>query len=244
MQKDTRGTLKYIKDLGFTEIELPGGYYNLTMKEFKAECDHLGLKPTSMLAGFEMYQDSIGKVIAQAKFFGIKAVGCGWIPHSGDSFTRQDAESAIKVFNKAGERLAKEGLTMFYHCHGFEFQPSPEGTLFDLMVQKTNPKKVKFQMDVYWAFHGGAVPELLLKKYPNRFISLHIKDMKIGQATGEYSGGTPLTSDVAVGTGQLDFQKIVRAAMQVGIKYYFIEDENADVKNHLPITLKYLKALK
>ena len=65
--------------------------------------------------------------------------------------------------------------------------------------------------------------------------------MKIGQETGEYSGGTPLTSDVAVGTGQLDFQKIIRAAMQIGVKYFYIEDENAAVKNHLPITLKYLK---
>lgn len=205
MQKDTRGTLKYIRDLGFTAIELPGGYYKLTMKEFKAECDQLGLKSTSMLAGFEMYRDSIEKVIAQAKFFGIKAVGCGWIPHNGNNFTREDAVEAINIFNKAGERLAKEGITVFYHCHGYEFRPSPEVTLFDLMVQKTNPENVKFELDVYWAFHGGAIPELLLKKYPTRFIALHIKDMKIGQATGEYSGATTLTSDVAVGTGQLNF---------------------------------------
>ena len=244
LKKDTRGTLQYIKDLGFTEIEIPGGYYNLTMKEFKAECNQLGLKPTSFLSGFEMYRDSIDKIIAQAKFFNIKAVGCGWLPHKPNNFTRENAEMAIEVFNKAGERLAKEGITMFYHCHGFEFQPSPEGTLFDYIVQKTNPQNVKFEMDVYWAFHGGAVPELLLKKYPNRFIALHIKDMKNGQETGEYSGGTPLTSDVAVGTGQLDFLKIIRAAMQTGVKYFYIEDENADVKNHLPITLKYLKGLK
>lgn len=70
---------------------------------------------------------------------------------------------AIEVFNKAGERLAKKGITMFYHCHGFEFQPSPEGTLFDYIVQKTNPQNVRFEMGVYWAFHGGAVTELILK---------------------------------------------------------------------------------
>jgi sugar phosphate isomerase/epimerase len=244
LEKDTRGTLKYIKKLGFTEIELPGGYYNLTRKQFMGECDQLGLKPTSMLSGFETFRDSIDKIIADAKYFHIKAVGCGWIPHNGNGFTREDADMAIKVFNKAGERLAREGITLFYHCHGYEFKPSPEGTLFDYIVEKTDAKNVKFEMDVYWAFYGGAVPELLLKKYPTRFIALHIKDMKIGQETGEYSGITPLTSDVAVGTGQLDFQKILRAAMQIGIKNYFIEDESPDVKNHLPISLKYLKSLK
>jgi sugar phosphate isomerase/epimerase len=244
MQKDPKGTLKYIKDLGITEVEIPGGYYGLTMQEFKAECDKLGLKPTSFLSGIEMFRDSIDKIISHAKFFNIKAVGCAWIPHKYNNFTRENADMAIEIFNKASERLAKEGITMFYHCHGFEFRQSPEGTLFDYIVQKTNPNSMKFEMDVYWAFHGGAVPELLLKKYPNRFIALHVKDMKIGQETGELTGGTPLTSDVAVGTGQLDFQKILRAAMQIGVKYYYIEDENAEVKQHLPVTLKYLKSLK
>lgn len=134
------------------------------MNEFESECDQLGLKPTSMLAGFDMYCDSIEKVIAHAKCFGIKAVDCASISHNGDSFTREDAEKAITLFNKAGQRLAKEGITMFYHYHGYEFQPSPEGTLFDYIVQKTNPQNVKFEVDVYWAFYGGAVPELLIKK--------------------------------------------------------------------------------
>jgi sugar phosphate isomerase/epimerase len=97
---------------------------------------------------------------------------------------------------------------------------------------------------VYWAFHGGQDPTMLLRKYPGRFVALHLKDMAYGQSTGEYSGGTPLTSDVALGTGQIDFTPIMRAAIETGVKYYFIEDENADVKQHLPVTLRYMKGLK
>ncbi len=243
MQKDPRGTLKYIRDLGITEVEIPGMYYGLTKEEFRAECKKLGLIPKSNLHDFALVRDSLSKLISDAKFFGIKLLGVPWIPHKYNSFSRENADMAIEIFNKASAILAKEGITLMYHIHGFEFQKSPEGTLFDYMVQKTDPR-MKFEMDVYWTFHGGAVPELMLKKYPNRFIALHVKDMKIGQETGEVSGGTPLTSDVAVGTGQLNFQKILRAAMQVGVQYYFIEDENAEVKQHLPITLNHLKSLK
>jgi sugar phosphate isomerase/epimerase len=162
----------------------------------------------------------------------------------GNKFEREDADKAIKIFNKAGEILAKEGIRFFYHCHGYEFKPSDEGTLFDYMVQKTNAENVSYECDVYWAFHAGQDPALLLKKHKGRFIALHIKDMKNGQETGELSGGTPLTSDVAVGTGQLNFQKILRAAIQTGVKFYYIEDENAEVKQHLPISLRYLRSLK
>lgn len=65
--------------------------------------------------------------------------------------------------------------------------------------------------------------------------------MKNGQETGEHSGGTVLTSDVAV---DLHFLKIIRAGMQTDVKYFHVGNENANVKNHLPIILKYLKGLK
>jgi len=206
--------------------------------------DKAGLKPYSTLLDFNLFKDSLDKVIATCKALNIKYAGTAWIPHVGNKFEREDADKAIKVFNKAGEVLAKAGIHFYYHCHGFEFKPSEEGTLFDYMVQKTNPENVSYECDVYWAFHGGQDPALLLKKHKGRFVALHIKDMKIGQETGELTGGTPLTSDVAVGTGQLDFKKILRAAIQTGVKFYYIEDENAEVKQHLPVSLRHLKSLK
>ncbi|WP_435353223.1 FG-GAP-like repeat-containing protein [Emticicia sp. SJ17W-69] len=242
-KNDVPGTLAYVKSLGINEVEVAGTYGMIT-EDFKAELDKAGLKPYSTLLDFNLFRDSLDKVVAICKALGVKYAGTAWIPHVGNKFEREDADKAIKVFNKAGETLAKAGIHFYYHCHGFEFKPSEEGTLFDYMVQKTNPENVSYECDVYWAFHGGQDPALLLKKHKGRFIALHIKDMKIGQETGELTGGTPLTSDVAVGTGQLDFKKILRAAIQTGVKFYYIEDENDEVKQHLPVTLRYLRNLK
>ncbi len=240
---DVKGTLAYVKSLGITEVEV-AGTYGMKTEDFKAELDKAGLKPYSTLLDYNLFKDSISKVVATCKALGIKHAGCAWIPHVSNKFGKEDADKAIKVFNKAGETLAKEGIKFFYHTHGYEFKPTEEGTLFDYIVKQTNPDNVGFECDVYWAFHGGQDPALLLKKHKGRFVALHIKDMKNGQETGELSGGTPLTSDVAVGTGQLDFRKILRAAIQTGVKFYYIEDENAEVKEHLPVSLRYLRNLK
>ncbi len=243
LKTDVAGTLAYVKKLGMTEVEV-AGTYGMKTEDFKAELDKAGLKPYSTLLDYNLFKDSINKVVATCKALGIKYAGCAWIPHVSNKFGKEDADKAIKVFNKAGEALAKEGIKFFYHCHGYEFKPTEEGTLFDYIVKQTNPENVGFECDVYWAFHGGQDPSLLLKKHKGRFIALHIKDMKNGQETGELSGGTPLTSDVAVGTGQLDFRKILRAAIQTGVKFYYIEDENEAVKEHLPVSLRYLRNLK
>jgi sugar phosphate isomerase/epimerase len=243
LKTDVKGTLAYVKSLGITEVEV-AGTYGMKTEDFKVELDKAGLKPYSTLLDFNLFKDSINKVVATCKALGIKYAGCAWIPHLNNKFGKEDADKAIKVFNKAGEALAKEGIKFYYHCHGYEFKPTEEGTLFDYIIKQTNPDNVGFECDVYWAFHGGQDPALLLKKHKGRFVALHIKDMKNGQETGELSGGTPLTSDVAIGTGQLDFKKILRAAIQTGVKFYYIEDENAEVKEHLPVSLRYLRNLK
>ncbi len=64
-------------------------------------------------------------------------------------------------------------IQFFYHNHGFEFAPYKDGTLFDLLVQKTDPDLVKFEMDVLWTIHPGQDPVALLKKYPNRWALMH-----------------------------------------------------------------------
>ena len=240
---DITRTLDYVKSAGIKEVEV-AGTYGMKPEDFRKELDKRGITPYSTLLDYSWFKDSLDKVIATAKGLGVTYVGASWIPHKTNQFGKADADKAIAVFNKAGAALAKAGLHFFYHAHGYEFKPSEEGTLFDYIVQKTDPKNVSFECDVFWAFHGGQDPALLLKKHKGRFIAIHIKDMVPGQITGELSGSAPLTSDVVVGTGQLNFPKILRAAIQSGVKYYYIEDENAEVMQHLPLTMRYLKNLK
>ncbi len=240
-EKDVPGTLQRVRALGFTNVEL-AGYYTLTASQFKAELDKAGLKAISMHVGFDEIQSKLNEIIADAKLFGVTDVGVPWI---NSPFTKADCEKAIAVFNQAGKQLAAHGLTFFYHTHGYEFVPNVggQGTLFDLLLAKTNPKFVKLQLDTLHVIHPGQDPAALLRKFPGRFVSLHLKDLRQDKApdhTGEVKDedGRPL------GQGQVNWPAVLGEARKQGIKWHIIEDETPTVWQGIAQSLKYLESVR
>jgi hypothetical protein len=125
--------------------------------------------------------------------------------------------------------LRDHGLTFCYHNHGYEFTPHDSGTVFDLIVQRTNPAAVSFELDVLWAHFPGQDPAQLLDRYPERFRLMHLKDLRRG-VVGDLTGHTAPENDVALGGGQLDLPRILRSARSTRIEHYYIEDESPDFR--------------
>jgi sugar phosphate isomerase/epimerase len=240
--KDVPGTLDRVRDMGFVYVEL-AGTYGMAPEKFKAELDARGLKAPSGHFDYGKYRDRVEDVAREAKALGLTYVGCAWIPHQGQ-FDEKTCREAISVFNRAGEALAKHGLKFFYHVHGYEFQPTASGTLFDLLMSETKPEYVRYQMDVFWVVHPGQDPVKLLDKYGKRFELMHVKDMKKGTPTGLLTGSSDVSNDVAVGTGMMDWPAILGASKKAGVKWYFIEDESPTVLDQIPQSLKYLEQVK
>jgi len=241
-KKDVPGTFNVVRDLGFHDVEL-AGTYGKTPEEFKALLAANGLKGVAGHFGFERFRDDPEGVAKEAKALGLEYAGLAWVPHTGP-FTEATVHETAKVFNHAGEVMAKQGIKFYYHNHGYEFEPHGAGTLFDLLVAETKPEFVSFQMDVMWTVFPGQDPVKLMKKYGPRWALMHVKDLKKGVATGSLSGGTDTKNDVVVGTGQVDWPALLRASKQAGVKYYFIEDESPSVLEQLPQTLKFLEQVK
>ena len=238
--------LARIKELGVTELE-GGAGRGVDREVFKKLLNDNGLKIVVTGGSFERISnaDSIKKVIANAKDLGAQYVVCYWIPHDGDNFTFADMQKAVEVFNAAGKTLKENGLTLSYHAHGYEFREYKEGkgTLFEYMMDKTNPEYVTFQMDVFWMKNPGQDPVALLKKYPTRWKSLHLKDRRIG-TPNNLNGRQDVETNVVLGTGDVGIAEIMKTAMQLGIKHYFIEDESSRALEQVPLSIAYLKTLK
>ena len=228
------------KALGFKYVEV-ASLSDLSPAQFKAELDRRGLVPIGRHYPYGQLRDDIGAVVRDAKALGLPYAGCAWIDHK-SPFDEKQCREAIRVFNRAGAALAKEGIHFYYHNHGYEFEPLGQGTVFDLLVAKTDPKNVSFQMDVMWTVVPGQDPVQLLKKYPHRWVLFHLKDLKKGVATGSFPGKVTVNDDVALGTGQVDWPAVLRTAQDVGVKYYFIEDESPSVVEQLPRSLRYLES--
>ncbi len=241
-QKDMVATLDTIKGLGIVNVEF-SNLFGKSPGEIRKLLDERGMKCTSYGVSYADMLNKIGEVGANAKILGASYVRVAWIPHEGKSFDLDLAKKAVTDFNKAGKFLKEEfNLSFCYHNHGYEFIPYNNGTLFDFIVEQTNPDYVNFEMDILWVVHPGKDPVQLLEKYGRRFKLMHVKDLKKG-VVGDFSGGTPVENDVALGTGQMNLPAILKAAQKSAIQYYYIEDESKIVKIQLPQSLAYLKKL-
>jgi len=241
-EKGVDATLDLVKKWGFKYVEV-AGTYGMSTADFKAELDQRGLVAIGSHFPFGRLKDDIEGIAREAKELGIIYVGCAWIGHK-KPFDETQCLAAADVFNAAGKALARHGLKFYYHNHGYEFYAHGDGTLFDLLMAKTDPRYVYYQMDVLWTVFPAQDPVKLLEKYPDRWLLFHLKDLKKGVPTGSLAGSTDLTNDVALGTGQVDWPALLDAAQKVGVKYYFIEDESPTVTDQIPQSLKFLEQVK
>jgi len=242
MKADVPGTLKKLHEWGIKELEggLPAGMEAPAFLKLLKEND-LTLIATG--SDFKELETDPQKVADRAKALGVKQVICYWIPHTGDDFTVDDAKKGVAVFNTAGEVLKKNGLALAYHAHGYEFGPYENGTMFDYLAKGFNPKFANFQMDVFWINQSGTNPVTLLNKYPDRFISMHLKDRLKGTPNSN-NGRADVEANVVLGTGDVGIEAIVKAGRKAGIKHFFIEDESSRQWEQVPQSVAYLKTIK
>lgn len=239
-EEDVPGTLDMIDEMGFNHIEF-SNLFGKSAAEIREMLDERNLKCTSYGVGYNDLVNNPEQVAENAHTLGAEHVRVAWIPHE-SPFNIEDARKAASDFNKSGKILKEEGLQFSYHNHGYEFSPYGDGTLFDYMVENTEPEYVGFQMDAFWVTHPGHDPVELLRKYPDRFKTMHLKDLKKG-VEGDYSGGAPAEYDVPLGTGQVDFPALLRVAQDSAIEYFYIEDETRDVISRVPESREYISGL-
>ena len=235
--------LDKVKEWGLTTIEGGAPGRGMSPDEFKKLLEERGIKVVSTGADYNGMKTNLEQAVERAKRIGAKYVMCSWIPHKKNDFNEQNAREAIEVFNNAGKKFKEAGIVFTYHCHGYEFRPFENGTLFDLIVRETNPEYVFFELDVFWAQQGGADPAKLLTQYPTRFKLMHVKDLRKGAAIN-LSGSAPDEDSVALGKGQVDWPAVLKAAQKAGVEHYFIEDEAKEAVDQIPQTLRYLEQLK
>jgi sugar phosphate isomerase/epimerase len=246
-KESTTGALDLAKSYGVREVEL-AGTGDLTPEKFAAELKSRGLVPVSGHFGYALFDKGVAAVIRDARTLGLKYVNVPYPPVGQDKmFSEELARKTAAKFNEWGEACKKAGLRFGYHPHGLEFRPTSTGkgeTVFDILVRETKPEFVSFQMDVFWVVHAGQDPIKLLEKYPNRWVTMHIKDMRKGTVLGTHTGGAPPTDKVTVGLGRIDYSAVLRAAQKAGVQHYFLEDETPTPLQCIPDSFKYLRALK
>ena len=233
MTKDPIGTLTQLAKIGYKNVEhanyIDRKFYGYTPAEFKKILDDLGLKMPSghtvmgkehWNADKKEFSDSWKQTIEDAAFMGQKYVISPWMDESMRK-TYDDLLRYMDVFNLCGELCQKSGMKFSYHNHWFEFSEKLNNIkVFDIMMQKFDPKLVVMQLDIGNMYIGGGKALDILSQYPQRFELLHVKD--------EIAVNTPEKYESAIlGKGIIPAKEAIDLGRKIGgTKVFIVEQES------------------
>ena len=212
MEKDVEGTLAKVAGIGFKEVEF-AGYFGRTPAQIRDALKANGLTSPSVHIPLPASDDAWQKALDDAKSIGHEWAVMPWLlPEQ-----RKEWEKLADRLNSLAAMAKKTGLRFAYHNHDFEFAKVGKGTAYDVLLARTDPKLVEFEMDLYWVVKGGADPIHLFKHHPHRFPLLHAKD----------ATPAPERAITDVGSGTIDFAKIFSQHKLSGMKHVYVEHDSA-----------------
>ncbi|HUD45905.1 MAG TPA: sugar phosphate isomerase/epimerase [Candidatus Baltobacteraceae bacterium] len=236
MEKDPVGTLKQLADMGFKNVEhanyVDRKFYGQSAVEFKKTLDDFGLKMPSghTVMGKQHWDQSKNDftdawkyTVEDAAVMGQHFVISPWLDESMRA-NMDDFKRYMDVFNASGELCKKSGMKFGYHNHDFEFNTQLDGKrLYDLILQYTNPSLVIQQMDMGNMYGAGGRALDLVKQYPGRFASMHVKDEIKSSQAGEMGG----YESTILGRGVIPVKKVIDAGRESGgTTDFLIEQES------------------
>ncbi len=214
LDADLEGTLRRVADIGYREVEL-AGLPGVTAHAMRASLQRCKLEAPSMHASYDRLRYDFASLLEEARVLGANYLVCPSVD-AGERRTAGDWRNVCRTLNGIGRAVRSHGLALAYHNHDFEFVPFDDGsTPFRLLMTETDPREVKLELDVYWVAKAGLDPVQCLKEGGDRIVLVHLKDLAADGSTAE------------VGSGVLDMERIVRAALAAGARHLFVEQDDS-----------------
>ncbi len=220
MNADPQGTIRQLGEMGYSFVEAAGysdgKFYGMEPEEFLKLVNDNGMDFLSSHTGHDVPNESNfqevmawwDKCIEAHARAGVSFIVQPWMGARGFE-NLQGLKEYCDYFNTVGAKCNEKGIRFGFHNHAQEFMDLEGQTIFDFMLENTDPAKVMFQMDIYWVVEGGKDPVDYITRYPGRFELWHVKD------------------EAEVGaSGNIDFQRIFEKADVSGMKYIIVEVEN------------------
>ena len=252
MGKDPLGTLTQLAAMGYKYVEHANykdrKFYGYTTTEFKKILNDLGMKmPSGHTVLASQHWDTAKKEFTDLWKYTVEdaaTMGQQYVisPSLNESY-RKDKDGLLRfmeVFNKSGELCRKSGMRFGYHNHDFEFSESLGGEmLYDIMMKNTDEKLVIQQLDIGNLYNGGANAAEIVKKYPGRFSSLHVKDEI------KATGGNEKYESTILGAGIVNVKEVIdMIRKQSKDVHYIIEQESYQGKAPLDCAKENLAIMK
>jgi sugar phosphate isomerase/epimerase len=252
MSRDPHRTLERLAALGFTHLEGANHHaetddgigFGVPAGDLRATLDRHGMD----IVGCHINPLNPGRlpeILDYHEELGNTQVGCDieFYPYADMDYILRRAE----FFNEIGELCRARGMRFYYHNHYQEFQVVEDRTVYDLIMEHTDPGLVFLEMDTYWMARGGQDPVTLMKRYADRLILLHQKDFPrdapqpLVMFEGIVDRNAPITMETflatkdprcftEIGTGIMAIQEIIDTALDCpNFDYLLLEQDHSQL---------------
>jgi sugar phosphate isomerase/epimerase len=251
MKSDPKGSLKKLADMGYKVVEHAGyanrKFYGFVPSEFKKILEELGMKMYSGHVDFGMqawdaskndFTDTWKQTVEDAAYMGQKFV---LTPELAEN-AQKDYDALLKVidlWNKCGELCQKYGMKFGYHDDFNGNTVLHDMKLYDIIMKYSDPKLTIQQFDIANLYNAaGTDPMDVIKEYPGRFVSLHVKDV-LKEKNKENSHDSTI-----LGKGVLDVKDVLSLAIKNGAWLLIIEQEAYQKESPMDCVKDDLAAMK
>lgn len=231
--------IRELAGYGYTQLESYEGpegiFWNMSAKECGQYLNSLGMQ---MISTHCDINKDFEKKAADAASIGMKYLICPWV---GPQKSIRDFQRFAKDFNEKGKICQQNGIRFAYHNHDYSFKMLDNQIPQEVLLKETDPALVDFEMDIFWVKTAGGDPIDWLTRFPGRFKLGHIKD------SSKTATDTGFHESTDLGTGTIDYAKLLPIAKKLGMEYVLMEQEaypNGTPLAAAKVGADYLKKLK
>ncbi len=230
--KDVAGTIKNMAELGYQGVEFYGyGGTEKVFQDWSAEKLRKVLDDNKIsCCGMHINLSALSKENIETTIKNNKILGNHYLNVAAAGNMMESPETIKKfagILNESAKLLREHRMRVGYHCHGFDFKKVDGVSAWDMLYGQVD-KGVMMQLDTGNCAEGGGDPVAVLKKFPRRATTLHVKEFKEG----------PLKADNAV------WKEIITACKELHRTRWYIIEQGESTGGGLDIPRVSLEEMK
>ncbi|MBR5307746.1 MAG: sugar phosphate isomerase/epimerase [Clostridia bacterium] len=234
--EEYKNTVARVADIGYKVLQMTRPEF-MPLEENAAFLKSLGVSADSVFKPWDKVIPEIEDAKREAEAYGCDVLRTNSIPDEMRIKGADGYREFARLMNESGKVCRAAGLRYMYHFHAFEWISFGSERGIDILLNETDPEYVYFNPDVFWLTNAGTEPSVSLKMFRDRAFTMHVKDYAIRQLEGVIESVPYFFAPV--GTGNLNWDGIMKTANEIGIRSFVVEQDMCDGDTFDSIRVSY-----